>query len=331
MQRILITGVAGFIGFHLARLLSRSGYQVTGIDSLNNYYDVKLKLDRLELLKELPTFSFRPISICDKDELDELFAQHSFHVVINLAAQAGVRYSIEKPYKYIDSNLIGFINILEACRHFGVEKLLFASSSSIYGNSNTIPFSEDQKTDEPVSLYAATKKANELMAHSYAHLYGFQVIGLRFFTVYGPWGRPDMAYFKFTRNILEGLPIQVYHKGELLRDFTHINDIIRAVKKLMETTNLNDFPLFRIYNIGNNKPVRMIEFIETLQRITGKKALVEHLPMQDGDVKATCANIDRLTKEIGYIPSVSLERGLAGFVEWYCSYYNIEVPVGIIQ
>lgn len=322
MQKILVTGAAGFIGFHLSRLLTLKGFEVVGIDTLNGYYDTKLKLDRLEILRSHSNFSFRTVSICDKDELDDLFKANKFDIVINLAAQAGVRYSVDKPYKYIDSNLIGFINVLEACRNNPVEHLIFASSSSVYGNVD-IPFSENQITDQPLSLYAATKKANELMAHSYAYLYNIPTTGLRFFTVYGPYGRPDMAYFSFTRRIIENEPIKVYNNGDLMRDFTYVDDIVEAISRLIEHKNFHQEIPFRIFNIGNNSPVKLLDFISVLEKAIGKKAVKEYLPMQDGDVYATYADITNLQQAIGFKPSTPIEEGIGKFVSWYRDYYKV--------
>lgn len=321
MQKILITGAAGFIGFHLSSHLCQMGYQVVGIDALNNYYDVSLKLDRLNELRNQPLFLFRTINICDKPELDALFATEKFDIVINLAAQAGVRHSIDKPYEYIDSNLIGFINILEACRHHPVKHLIFASSSSIYGNSDQIPFSEDQITDSPVSLYAATKKANELMAHSYAHLYNIPTTGLRFFTVYGPWGRPDMAYFSFTKSIVEGKPINVFNHGNQMRDFTYVDDIVEAIEALVTKAPYLNIP-FRVFNIGNHQPVRLMDFITTLENIIGKEAHKIMLPSQSGDVNATYADVSRLSEMVGFKPKTNINEGLTHFVNWYKKYYQ---------
>jgi len=322
MQKILVTGAAGFIGFHLSRLLTLKGFEVVGIDTLNGYYDTKLKLDRLEILRAHSNFSFRTVSICDKDELDDLFKANKFDIVINLAAQAGVRYSVDKPYKYIDSNLIGFINVLEACRNNPVEHLIFASSSSVYGNVD-IPFSESQITDQPLSLYAATKKANELMAHSYAYLYNIPTTGLRFFTVYGPYGRPDMAYFSFTRRIIENEPIKVYNNGDLMRDFTYVDDIVEAISRLIDHKHFEQEIPFRIFNIGNNSPVKLLDFISVLENAIGKKAVKEFLPMQDGDVYATYADITNLQQAIGFKPSTPIEEGIGKFVRWYREYYQV--------
>jgi UDP-glucuronate 4-epimerase len=340
MDKVLVTGAAGFIGFHLSKLLIEQGYDVVGIDTINNYYDVKLKFDRLNQLKDLEGFKFLTLSICDKDSLDELFEKEKFSVVINLAAQAGVRYSIDKPYKYIDSNLTGFINILEACRTYTIKHLIFASSSSVYGANTEIPFSTSHTTDHPLSLYAATKKANEMMAHSYSSMYKIPCTGLRFFTVYGPWGRPDMAYFSFTKNILANEPIKVFNEGNLMRDFTYIDDITAAISLLIKhqpqpksSDGVNTQPHlssaesnapYHIYNIGNNNPVSIMEFIETLEEAIGKKAIKEYYPMQKGDMQKTFADIDDLQKAIGYKPSTTIKTGLTRFVEWYKEYYKVE-------
>ncbi|MFT3738859.1 MAG: NAD-dependent epimerase/dehydratase family protein [Breznakibacter sp.] len=321
-SHVLITGAAGFVGFHLSLACLRMGYHVTGIDTLNAYYDVQLKHDRLSLLKGRPGFRFVHGNICDKPLLDGLFAQHRFDIVVNLAAQAGVRYSIERPYEYIDANLIGFINILEACRQYPVKHLLFASSSSVYGNSSHTPHSEDQKTDAPVSLYAATKKANELMAHSYAHLYGIPATGLRFFSVYGPWGRPDMAYFSFTNHIVENKPITLYHRGQMRRDFTYIDDVVRSIMALLPTPPASGAAPFDIFNIGNHQPVWMYDFIAVLEQTIGKKAVIEHVPFQNGDVNETFANTDRLSRKLGFAPQTTLRQGLRNFVDWYVGYYG---------
>ncbi|MCW3787738.1 NAD-dependent epimerase/dehydratase family protein [Plebeiibacterium sediminum] len=321
MEKILITGTAGFVGFHLTQELSKYNFDIVGIDTINAYYDVNLKLDRLQQLKSLSNFRFYTMSICDKDALDDLFKKEKFDYVINLAAQAGVRYSIEKPYKYIDSNLIGFINILEACRNYPVKHLIYASSSSVYGNSDQIPFSTENKTDEPVSLYAATKKANEVMAHSYSNLYKIPTSGLRFFTVYGPWGRPDMAYFSFTKNIIEGNTIKVFNHGKMKRDFTFVDDITKAIKELIYVIPQGETP-YELYNIGNHNPVELGYFIETLEKLIGKEANKEYLPMQKGDVVATYADTEQLRNATGFNPNTPLEEGLKRFVDWYREYYN---------
>ena len=338
MKKILITGTAGFIGFHLSKLfLESENYTVIGIDTLNNYYDINLKLDRLDILKKKNNFQFLPISICEKDSLDELFLKEKFDYVINLAAQAGVRYSIEKPYKYIDSNLIGFINILEACRNHPVEHLIFASSSSVYGSNREIPFSTTQSTDHPLSLYAATKKANEMMAHSYAAMYKIPSTGLRFFTVYGPYGRPDMAYYSFTKDIIEGRPIKIFNEGKMMRDFTYVDDITKTIKLLLnkppvskeinaDTVNLppaDSYASYHIYNIGNNHPVSLLNFIEILEELIGKKAIKQFYPMQKGDMEQTYADIDDLSNKVGYKPHTDIKDGLAEFVKWYKFYYAV--------
>nr|WP_321410868.1 NAD-dependent epimerase/dehydratase family protein [uncultured Carboxylicivirga sp.] len=328
MSKILITGAAGFVGFHLSKLLASKDVSVIGIDSLNEYYDVQLKFDRLKKLKEISNFTFRSVNICDKDALDELFQKEKFDVAINLAAQAGVRYSIDKPYKYIDSNLIGFINMLEACRNNPVKHLIYASSSSVYGNTKEVPFSVENRTDEPVSLYAATKKANEMMAHSYAALYKIPMTGLRFFTVYGPWGRPDMAYFSFTNKIVNRETIQVYNHGDMERDFTYIDDITAAIEKLIDlpfdTSEEQEKP-YRLFNIGNNKPVRLMDFISTLEKHLGKEAPKEFLPMQKGDVYRTYADISDLETRINFKPNTSIDEGLSRFVSWYKDYYKTKL------
>lgn len=334
MKTVLITGAAGFIGYHLSKLLTNRGYSVIGIDSLNNYYDTKLKNDRLTQLKQFDTFRFYNIDISNKKDFDQLFTDNKIDIVINLAAQAGVRYSIENPYQYIDSNILGFMNVLEACRNFPVEHLIFASSSSVYG-SNRIPFSTDDHTDHPISLYAATKKANEAMAHSYAALYGIPTTGLRFFTVYGPWGRPDMAYYLFTHRILNDKPIQLFNDGNLSRDFTYIDDIVKTIDALINIppaaapakkgTVLDiseSFAPYKLYNIGNHKPVQLKEFVSVLEELIGKKAIVENLPMQPGDMFETYADIDDLTAAVGFAPQVDIRTGLKEFVDWYKDYYK---------
>ena len=326
--KLLITGTAGFIGFHLADFFCKKEWAVTGIDNVNDYYDTDLKNKRLELLSRHAVFSFRKIDICDKASLDALFEEERFDIVINLAAQAGVRYSIDQPYKYIDSNLIGFINVLEACRSYPVMHLVFASSSSVYGNNTEIPFSTDQKTDSPVSLYAATKKANELMAYSYAHLYHIPMTGLRFFTVYGPWGRPDMAYFHFTRNIFNGTPIHLFNQGKMKRDFTYIDDVVISIDLLLHQLSKQDFQwkdkaeAIQIFNIGNNQPVELMEFVLELEQLIGQKAAIELYPMQSGDVVETYADIDPLKQVTGFSPSTKINIGLKHFVDWYKSYYQ---------
>ncbi|SJZ88073.1 NAD-dependent epimerase [Garciella nitratireducens] len=335
-QKILITGVAGFIGFHLSNLLLDIGYQVIGIDNLNDYYDPKLKQARLEILEQNNNFTFYKVDLKDKVEVDKIFETYKPEYVINLAAQAGVRYSIKNPYAYVDSNLIGFMNILEACRNYPVRHLLYASSSSVYGGNKVAPFSTNHNVDHPVSLYAATKKSNELMAHTYSHLYGIPTTGLRFFTVYGPWGRPDMAYFSFTKNIIEGNPIKVFNHGKMERDFTYIDDIVEGIYKLLDVIPESNpewdetkddistsFAPYKIYNIGNNQPVQLMKFINILEEKIGKEAEKIYMDMQPGDVLRTYADVSDLEKDIDFKPSTSIEDGLGRFVGWYREYYNV--------
>ncbi|MFV0176840.1 GDP-mannose 4,6-dehydratase [Empedobacter falsenii] len=337
MKIVLITGVAGFIGYHLAEKLIEKDIQVVGIDNINDYYDVQLKYDRLHELgisqefashfnqkvassKHEENMIFYRMNLEDKLELSELFDEYSFDVVINLAAQAGVRYSIENPDAYGQSNLVGFLNILECCRHHQVKKLLYASSSSIYGNSSDVPFTTEQAVDHPISLYAATKKANELMAHAYSHLYNIQTIGLRFFTVYGPWGRPDMAMFLFTKAILNHQPVKVFNHGDLSRDFTYIDDIIQGITKILEDKQTNE--TYQLYNIGNTKPVQLMDFIKEVEKSTGEQAILEMYPMQAGDVNQTWADVQELKDKFGYNPSYPVDKGVYNFVQWYRKYYN---------
>ncbi|MDZ8023475.1 MAG: NAD-dependent epimerase [Nostoc sp. SerVER01] len=335
MVKVLVTGAAGFIGFHLSQRLLTRGDKVVGLDNLNDYYDVFLKKDRLAQLQERPGFSFYQLDLEDSAAIAELFAEQRFDVVVNLAAQAGVRYSIKNPHAYINSNLVGFINILEGCRHSGVQHLVFASSSSVYGANTKMPFSVHDNVDHPVSLYAATKKANELMAHSYSHLYGLPTTGLRFFTVYGPWGRPDMALFLFTKAILAKQPIDVFNYGKMRRDFTYIDDIVEGVVRVMDkipepnigwSGNAPDpgtsKAAYKIYNIGNNQPVELMRFIEVLENCLGIKAQKNLLPLQPGDVPVTYADVDDLVKDVGFRPSTPIEVGIQRFVAWYCSYYQ---------
>ena len=334
MDKILVTGAAGFIGFHLCRKLLATGRNVVGIDNLNPYYEVRLKEDRLRLLEEDRSFRFFRLDIADREDLADLFAREEPPVVVHLAAQAGVRYSLTNPYAYLDSNLLGFLNILEGCRHHRVSHLVYASSSSVYGGNTRLPFSVHHNVDHPVSLYAATKKANELMAHSYAALYGIPCTGLRFFTVYGPWGRPDMALFLFTRAILAGEPIDVYNEGRMERDFTYIDDIIEGVFRIMARPPDPDpswnggnpdpagsFAPYRLYNIGNHQPVALRDFIAALEKNLGKKAKMRFLPMQPGDVPATCADVEDLAAAVGFSPATTIATGIARFVEWYKKYY----------
>ena len=328
----MITGAAGFIGSTLAKRLLERGDTVTGVDNLNDYYDVSLKEARLARLTSSSHFSFIKADIADRDVMSALFAGNAFDSVVNLAAQAGVRYSIENPAAYIDANLVGFGNILEGCRQGGIGHLVYASSSSVYGSNTKLPFSEKDNVDHPISLYAASKKANELMAHAYAHLYGLPATGLRFFTVYGPWGRPDMALFKFTKGILEGQPIPVYNRGQMVRDFTYIDDIVEGVIHVLdqppgkgEGVNEPDRSAsapWRIYNIGNSSRVQLMDYIQALEKALGLKATLELLPMQDGDVPATEADVSALESDFDYHPQVGVEEGITRFVEWYRSYYS---------
>lgn len=339
MGEYLVTGCAGFIGFHLARRLLAGGYPVVGLDNLNDYYEVSLKEDRLKQLTDYKNFSFKRASLEDTRAVENLFAKHSVSLVINLAAQAGVRYSLENPRAYIDSNIDGFFNILEACRRHRVEHLIYASSSSIYGANTKMPFSVRHNVDHPVSLYAATKKANELMAHTYSQLYGLPTTGLRFFTVYGPWGRPDMALFLFTRAILAGEPIKVFNKGKMKRDFTYIDDVVEGIIRLLDKKPApnpvwdgdrpdpgSSYAPYRVYNIGNNRPVELLKFISVLEEKLGRRARKEFLPMQAGDVPVTYADVDDLMREIGFRPQTTIEEGIGKFVDWYMEYYKIQTP-----
>jgi len=329
---VMITGAAGFIGSTLAKRLLERGDTVTGVDNLNDYYDVSLKEARLARLTSSSHFSFIKADIADRDVMAALFAGNAFDSVVNLAAQAGVRYSIENPAAYIDANLVGFGNILEGCRHNGIGHLVYASSSSVYGSNTKLPFSEKDNVDHPISLYAASKKANELMAHAYAHLYGLPATGLRFFTVYGPWGRPDMALFKFTKGILEGQPIPVYNRGQMVRDFTYVGDIVEGVIRVLDQPpgkgggasepDRSASAPWRIYNIGNSARVQLMDYIQALEKALGRKATLELLPMQDGDVPATQADVSALESDFGYRPQVGVEEGIKRFVEWYRSYYS---------
>jgi UDP-glucuronate 4-epimerase len=331
-MRILVTGAAGFIGFHLSKRLLAEGYHVIGVDNLNDYYDIRLKKERLSQLENNDTFTFYKVDLADQPSLNQIFENHSIPIVINLAAQAGVRYSISHPHSYVHSNLVGFINILEACRHYQVEHLLYASSSSVYGANTKTPFSTQDSVDHPVSIYAATKKANELMAHTYSHLFNIPTTGLRFFTVYGPWGRPDMAYYSFTKDIIEGNTIQVFNNGDMLRDFTYIDDIVEGIVKLLDYPPVPDsnrsldpstsHAPYKIYNIGNNRPVKLMDFINTLELLIDRKANFEFLPMQPGDVKETYADITDLQEAAGFSPATPLEIGLGHFVDWYKKYHS---------
>jgi len=335
--KILVTGVAGFIGSTLSIRLLERGDEVIGIDNLNDYYDVNLKLARLERLSRYQNFKFIKLDIADKQQIEELFIREKFHRVMHLAAQAGVRYSISHPHAYIDANIVGFINILEGCRHNAIEHLVYASSSSVYGANTSMPFSIHDNVDHPVSLYAASKKANELMAHTYSHLYNLPTTGLRFFTVYGPWGRPDMSLFMFTRSILEGKPIDVFNYGNHRRDFTYIDDIVEGIVRVIDkpaqtntswTGNQPDPGTskapYRLYNIGNHAPVNLLTFIETLETCLGKQAIKSFLPLQPGDVPDTYADVTDLVNDFGYKPETSLETGIKNFVEWYKNFYDIK-------
>ncbi len=337
MVRALVTGAAGFIGFHLTKRLLERGDDVTGIDNLNSYYDVNLKKARLSQLEKKEGFTFHKVNLADKESMESIFSSGgNFDVVVNLAAQAGVRYSIENPYAYNESNLSGFLNILEGCRHFKVKHLVFASSSSVYGANTKMPFSVQDNVDHPLSLYAATKKANELMAHTYCHMFGLATTGLRFFTVYGPWGRPDMALFIFTKAILEDKPIPIFNHGKLKRDFTYIDDIVEGIVRVMDHPPQpnpswsgekpdpgSSYLPYKIYNIGNNSPVHLMDFIKVIEDCLGKKAEKNFLPAQPGDVEATYANVEDLIRDVGFKPSTPVETGVKRFVQWYRSYYNI--------
>lgn len=348
-MKVLVTGAAGFIGFHLCRSLLSRGDQVTGLDNINDYYDPALKLARLKQLGITnvvdgqkvtsslgSAFSFIKTSIDQKERLFSLFEESNFDAVVNLAAQAGVRYSLINPDAYIVANIVGFLNVLEACRHFPVKHLVYASTSSVYGSNTDMPFSEHQPTNHPVSLYAATKKSNELMAHSYSHLYNIPTTGLRFFTVYGPWGRPDMALFLFTKAIIKGDPIKVFNEGRMQRDFTYIDDIVQGVIRVLDKPAspsaewdgdipdpATSYAPYRVYNIGNNEPAELIKFIEAIETELGKKAIKEYLPMQAGDVPATHADIRNLEVDTGYSPQFTVEQGVKHFVSWYKDYFNV--------
>ena len=337
LNTALVTGAAGFIGFHLCKRLLDNGYRVIGIDNLNDYYDPAIKHARLEVLSGYSDFVFSKINIADRDALETIFNGNAVDVVVNLAAQAGVRYSLTNPYAYVESNLVGFVNLLECCRHHSVKHLVFASSSSVYGANTNMPFSVHHNVDHPVSLYAASKKSNELMAHTYSHLFGMACTGLRFFTVYGPWGRPDMALFLFTKAIIEGKPIDVFNHGRMKRDFTYIDDIVEGVVRVMQripepnpdwsgdnpdpgTSYVN----YRIYNIGNNQPVELMDFIRAIENALGKEAIKNFMDLQPGDVPATYADVDDLIRDVGFKPATTIEEGIARFVEWYREYYRIQ-------
>ena len=333
--KLLVTGAAGFIGFHTAKLLLDRGDEVVGLDNLNDYYDPALKEARLEILQSFKRFRFIKADLADRGAMQPLFRAERFQRVVHLAAQAGVRYSLKNPHAYVHSNIVGFLEVIEGCRHTQVEHLVYASTSSVYGANTQMPFAESQGVDHPLTLYAATKRSNELMAHSYSSLYSLPTTGLRFFTVYGPWGRPDMALFLFTRNILAGLPIDVYNGGDHRRDFTYVDDIVKGVVAAVDhvagpdpnwdsdqpNPSTSSAP-FRIYNIGNETPVPLMRYIEVLEQCLGKKALKNLLPMQLGDLANTCADVEMLAREVGYRPSTDLETGVKHFVEWYLAYYH---------
>ena len=335
-MKILVTGAAGFIGMTTSLRLLARGDEVVGLDNLNDYYEVSLKENRLKRLTALPGFRFVKLDVGDRVGMEKLFAEEKFDKVIHLAAQAGVRYSIQNPHAYVDSNLVGFINVLEGCRHHNVQHLVYASSSSVYGGNTKMPFSEHDSVDHPVSLYAATKKANELMAHTYSHLYGLPTTGLRFFTVYGPWGRPDMALFLFTKAILEGRPIDVFNYGNMKRDFTYVDDIVEGVIRVMDrnaAANPDYDPIsadpatsnvpYRVFNIGNNNPVQLLDFIGAIEEALGQKAEKRLLPLQDGDVPATYANTDQLNDWVGFVPGTTVQEGVGRFIAWYRDYYKV--------
>lgn len=326
-MNILITGAAGFIGFHLAKRLLNEGHTVLGIDNLNDYYDVHLKQARLAQLQHNSSFRFHYLDISDRTKMTDLFDTQTFDAVVHLAAQAGVRYSLQNPHAYVDSNLVGFVNVLEGCRHAQIKHLIYASSSSVYGANPKVPFAVTDNVDHPISLYAATKKANELMAHTYSHLYGIPTTGLRFFTVYGPWGRPDMAYFKFVRSIAQNQPIDVYNNGKMQRDFTYIDDIVEGIVRILAKPPQQAGLPYKLYNIGNHQPVELLRFIEVIEQAIGKSAKKNFLPMQPGDVPITYADVDDLMREVGFKPVTSIEAGMTRFVQWYCSYYNSSKPM----
>lgn len=335
--KVLITGAAGFIGFHLSKKMIGNGFQVTGLDVVNDYYDVNLKYSRLDILNKLDGFSFHKANLADKEAINDIFSKGKFDFVVNLAAQAGVRYSLQNPHAYLESNLHGFLNILEACRHNSVKHLVYASSSSVYGANKAMPFSVHQNVDHPISLYAASKKSNELMAHTYSALFGLPTTGLRFFTVYGPYGRPDMALFLFTKAILEGKPIDVFNNGKMKRDFTYVDDIVESIARLtpniakpnsswdgMKPDPATSFAPYRLFNIGNNQPVELLRFIEVIEQKLGRKAVKNMLPLQEGDVPETYADVEDLMKTVDFKPATPIEKGVGNFIDWYLDYYKIK-------
>lgn len=337
-DRILVTGAAGFIGFHLSQRLCKDGYTVIGIDNLNEYYDINIKKSRLEILNAIPGFSFQQLDLTDREGLKSLFQANDFRYVVNLAAQAGVRYSLTNPHAYLESNLHGFLNILEACRHAATEHLVYASSSSVYGANKKLPFSVHNNVDHPISLYAASKKSNELMAHTYSALYNLPTTGLRFFSAYGTYGRPDMALFIFTKSIIENQPIQIFNNGKMKRDFTYIDDIVESITRLIPkvakpNSNWNavdpdpatSFAPFRLYNVGNSTSVELLDFIEAIEEKLGKKAIRKLMPMQEGDVPEALADVNDLVQEVGFKPSTPIKVGVEKFVDWYLQYYKIHL------
>jgi UDP-glucuronate 4-epimerase len=335
-EKVLLTGCAGFIGFHLTRKITAIGYNVVGIDNLNDYYDVNLKHARLEILKAIPRFEFVQMDLADEGAVSALFAEKRFTYVVNLAAQAGVRYSLINPHAYIKSNIAGFLNILEGCRNYQVEHLIYASSSSVYGANKKMPFSTHDNVDHPISLYAASKKSNELMAHTYSSLFNVPTTGLRFFTVYGPFGRPDMALFVFTKSILEDRPIDIYNQGEMKRDFTYVDDIVESIARLLplraaanpkwdplKPDPATSFAPYRLFNIGNNNPVKLIDFVELIEKKLGKKAIRNYLPLQEGDVPETFADVEDLTEVTAFKPATPISEGIGKFIDWYTKYYKV--------
>lgn len=319
-MKILVTGSAGFIGFHVSRFLLERGNEVVGLDNFNNYYDVKIKEDRNAVLEKFRKYNCKQLDLSDNDGMKKLFENEKFDKVCNLAAQAGVRHSLTHPHDYISANILGFLNILEGCRHNNVSRLVYASSSSVYGGNKKSPFSVEDRVDNPISLYAASKKSNELMAHSYSHLYDFQTVGLRFFTVYGPWGRPDMMMWLFAKAIAEDKPIQLFNNGDMQRDFTYIDDIVSGI---VASLDVSDLERCEVFNLGNHRTEELLDVVKELENLIGKKAIRENLPMQPGDVKSTCADIDASRNKLGFKPKTSMQSGVANFIEWYRGYFDI--------